>query len=114
MCYRRWAESEKLTPKPDPAPKTKTQDPVSPQILDSGSGSMLISAMLLHTFYIHHTIHTKSRSGFFPKIQIRIRQHGHVKATAATCADMQHIDIYDLPLTRLGWNRFYRLTIKAV
>jgi len=32
-----------------------------------------ISAMLLHTFYIHNTSHTESGSGFFPKIQIRVR-----------------------------------------
>jgi len=57
-----WVESEKLTPKPDPAPTTKTPDPnpVRFQILDSGSGSVPISAMLLHTFYIYHTIHTGS------------------------------------------------------
>jgi len=34
---------------------------------ETGSGSVPISAMLLHTFYIHHIIHTESGSGFFPK-----------------------------------------------
>jgi len=48
---QRLVESEKLTPKP--APKTRTPDPVSLQILDSEYGSVPISAMLLHTFYIH-------------------------------------------------------------
>jgi len=43
---QRWAESEKLTPKPDP----KTL--VSLQSLNSESGSVPIFAMLLHTFYI--------------------------------------------------------------
>jgi len=56
-AYQRWAESEKLTPKPDPVPKTKNPHPapkpVSLQIFDSESGysSVPISAMLL--FYIH-------------------------------------------------------------
>jgi len=51
------------------APKTK--NPVSLQIFDSesGSSSVPISAMLLHTFYIHHTIHTESGSGFSQKFK---------------------------------------------
>jgi len=48
-----------------------TPDPVSLQSVDSESGSVRI-AMLLQTFFIHHTVHTES--GFFPKIQVRIRK----------------------------------------
>jgi len=54
---------KKIDSEPDPVPKTKTPNPalypVSLQILDyessTGSGSLPISVMLLHTFYIHHT-----------------------------------------------------------
>jgi len=53
--YQRWAESEKLTSKPDPEIKTPNPapDPVSLQILDSefGSGSALCPS--LPCFYIH-------------------------------------------------------------
>jgi len=75
ICSQRWAESERLTLKPVPNTKTPNlaPDPVSLQILDSESGSVPISAMLLHTFYTHHTIRTESGSDFFPKTQIRIR-----------------------------------------
>jgi len=61
-------ESEKLNPKPDPKTKNPNLAQVSLQIFDSesSSGSVPISAMLLHTFYIHHTIHTES--GFSPKM----------------------------------------------
>jgi len=40
----------------------KTPEPVFLQILnsESGSGFVPIFAMLLHTFYIHHTIHIES------------------------------------------------------
>jgi len=43
--YHRWVESEKLTPNPD----LKTPDPISLQILDSGS-SPCSSLMLLYMF----------------------------------------------------------------
>jgi len=69
---QRWAESEKLISKLDPAPKTKTPNPVSLQILHSKSAP--ISAMLLHAFNMHYSIHTESGFGFFPKIQIWIRK----------------------------------------
>jgi len=63
-------EVRKLTAKPDTIPKTKTPGPVSLQILDSESGSVPISAMFLHAFYIHHTIHsTEARSGFSQKLK---------------------------------------------
>jgi len=61
--------SQKNYSEPDPAPRTKSPNPapvpVSLQIFDSesSSSSVLISAMLLHTFYIHYTIHIKSDSG---------------------------------------------------
>jgi len=65
---QRWAESERLTPSPDPALKTKNPDPAPKPVrlknFDCESGSVPISAMLLHTCYIHHTIHTESGSGF--------------------------------------------------
>jgi len=55
VTRQRWTESEKLTPKLDPALKTKNPDPtpkpVNLQIYDSESGSVPIFAMLLHTFY---------------------------------------------------------------
>jgi len=81
MClfvHQRWAESEKLTPKPDPKPKTP--NPVSLQTLDSESGS----AMLLHTFYIHipfipNLVFLKN-SNPDPKYVagLRIRLHAHL------------------------------------
>jgi len=56
----------------EPDPKTKTPDPVSLQILDSKSssesGCVTISAMFLHTFYIHYTIHIPNPDPAFSQI----------------------------------------------
>jgi len=57
---QRWAESEKLIPKPDPVLKTKNPDPKPVNLYifnsESGFGSVPISAMLLHTFYCIYII----------------------------------------------------------
>jgi len=98
--YQRWAESEKLTSKPDPAPKTKTPDPVSLQIFDSESGSVPISAMP-----IHHTSHTESGFGFFPKIQIRLRKMYPDSGSAPNPAPYPPSGMYPYMLNDRKWDR---------
>jgi len=65
---QRWTESEKLTPKPDPKTKNLAPKQVSLQIFDSGFCSVPVSAMLLHTYILHH-MHTESGSGFSQKFK---------------------------------------------
>jgi len=70
---QRWAESEKLILKPNPAPKTKNPDPVpkpvSFQIFDSDSAlSPSLPCFNTHKTYIPYTPYHNTESGFFPKI----------------------------------------------
>jgi len=88
----RWTESEKLTPKTDS--KTKTPNPIRLQILDSGPDSVTTSAILLHNFYIHHTIHTES--GFSQKLNSGSEKCSRIRLRAHLCWTVDTVRICSL------------------